>query len=123
MSAKKNFILVASIVCTACASNSVNAKAPAAPAKQSKKAVQATKLSPEDRALALVEQVKEVKTWEKEFGPKHFNPATQGRPGFEVEEHHGVVYVVNVFEDMPEHNVTFARYQVNVKTGSVKKVD
>ncbi|HEY9676958.1 MAG TPA: hypothetical protein V6C76_03075 [Drouetiella sp.] len=81
------------------------------------------KTSDEDRAINLVDRLKEVQAWKKEFGPKHFNPATNGRPGLAVEEHHGAVFTVQVFEDQPDHVVTFARYQVNVKTGSVKKED
>lgn len=120
MFAKTVFLIAASMMFTTCTSQTVHAKVVTTHAKPP---ARAAKVSPEERALALVEQVKEVKKWEKEFGPKGFNPATQGRPGFDVEEHHGSVYVINVFEDMPEHNVTFARYRVNVKTGSVKKVD
>lgn len=118
--AKKIFVVVASMILTASAWQTVYAKTAAGPSKHP---ARAARVSSEDRALALVEKVKEVKMWEKEFGPKGFNPSTQGRPGFNIEEHHGSVYVVSVFEDMPEHNVTFARYQVNVKTGRVQKVD
>ncbi len=118
--AKKILVVAASMVSIASASQTAYAKAPAG---HSKHPARAARVSSEDRALALVEKVKEVKMWEREFGPKRFNPSTQGRPGFNIEEHHGSVYVVNVFEDMPEHNVTFARYQVNVKTGRVQKVD
>lgn len=77
----------------------------------------------EDKAIALTEKTKEVRDWEKAFGPRGVNPATQGRPGFDIESHHGSVYVVHVFEDKPEQALTFARYQVNIKTGSVKKVE
>lgn len=77
----------------------------------------------EDKAIALAEKTKEVRNWEKAFGPRGVNPATQGRPGFDIESHHGSVYLVHVFEDKPEQALTFARYQVNIKTGSVKKVE
>lgn len=118
--AKKFFVVAVSMILITSASQTAYAKAPAG---HSKHPARAAKVSSEDRALALVEKVKEVKMWEKGFGPKGFNPSTQGRPGFNIEEHHGSVYVVNVFEDMPEHNVTFARYQVNVNTGHVQKVE
>ncbi len=83
----------------------------------------AKKLSLEDRAMDLVNKVTEVRKWENEFGAKRFNPNTGGRPGMSIEEHHGSLYVVHVFEDMPEHAVTFARYEVNVKTGRVHRLD
>ncbi len=120
MFARRILVIAASLVLSTFVTHTAHGKASTG---HPKRTAQFAKLSSEDRALALVEKVKEVQTWEKTFGPKGFNPGTQGRPGFSVEEHHGSMYVVNVFEDMPEHNVTFARYEVNLKTGSVKKLD
>jgi len=125
MAANKLSVFAVSMMLSTVVSQTVYAKAPALHSKQT--AAKAPKESAaelaEDRALALVEKVKEVQRWEKEFGPKRFNPKTNGRPGFNVEEHHGSVYLVNVFEDKPEQALTFARYEVNIKSGRVKKVD
>ncbi|MBI2810058.1 MAG: hypothetical protein HYX67_04420 [Candidatus Melainabacteria bacterium] len=121
MSAKKISVIAVSLMLLAFASQNVLAKAPAAHPKQA--AAKANKQLSGDRAIALVRQVKEVQDWENAFGPKHFNPATQGRPGFSIEEIHGSVYTINAFEDKPEQALTFARFEVNVKTGKVKKVE
>jgi|694.fasta_scaffold142691_2 hypothetical protein len=77
----------------------------------------------EGKAIALVEKTKEVRSWRKEFGPTGINSATNGKPAFDVESHHGSIYVVHVFEDKPEQALTFARYEANIKTGRVRKVD
>jgi hypothetical protein len=121
MSAKKVSALALSVMLLSFATPNVYGKAPAAHPKQA--AAKSNKDLAGERAVALVEQVKEVQVWEKEFGPNKFNPKTQGRPGFNIEEIHGAVYVVNAFEDKPEQALTFARFEVNVKTGKVKKID
>lgn len=77
----------------------------------------------EDKAISLVEKSKEVRAWEKQFGPTGVSPSTNGKPAFDVESHHGSIYVVHVFEDKPEQALTFARYEVNIKTGRITKVD
>ena len=128
MSGKKFSAIAASMMLFTFASQTVYGKALAVHSKQaavkaSNEPKESASQLAEDRALALVEKVKEVQRWEKEFGPKRFNPKTNGRPAFNVEEHHGSVYVVNVFEDKPEQALTFARYEVNIKSGRVKKVD
>lgn len=103
------------------------AKSSVLPAKRSSGSVKSPKKSAaeiaEDKAIALVEKTKEVRTWEKEFGPTGVSSSTGGKPAFDIESHHGSVYSVHVFEDKPEQALTFARYEVNIQTGRVKKVD
>lgn len=130
MSARNNLAVFSVVISFVFASQLANANNPAAPANTKRATVKsaaapkesAAELA-EDKAIALAEKVKEVRKWEKEFGPTGVNPATNGKPGFDVESHHGSIYVVHVFEDKPEQALTFARYEVNIKTGRVKKVD
>src|SRR3954468_14456546 len=102
MFSTKLFVIAASIILCTVNSQTALGKAQAVHSKRAaiKAAIKAPKETAadlaEDRALALVEKVKEVRMWEKEFGPKRFNDKTNGRPGFNVEEHHGSVYLVNV---------------------------
>ncbi|HEY9731912.1 MAG TPA: hypothetical protein V6C89_08370 [Drouetiella sp.] len=95
----------------------------AAVARKATKGKTSVSQNGEDKAISLVEKSREVRAWEKDFGPTGVSPATNGKPGFDIESHHGSIYVVHVFEDKPEQALTFARYEVNIKTGRLKKVD
>jgi hypothetical protein len=76
----------------------------------------------EDLAINLVNQTSDVKHWLNEFkGPNGTNPKTQGKPAWSIEEHKGNSYLVKVVEDMPDRQVTFAFYDVNIKTKKVSK--
>ncbi len=76
----------------------------------------------EDEAINLVNKENDVKQWLSEFkGPNGTNPKTEGRPAWRIEQHYGKIYVVHVLEDMPEHEVTFGFYDVNLKTKKVTK--
>lgn len=128
MSARNNLAVFSAVISFVFASQLAYANNSAAPASPKRATVNAAPRESaaelaEDKAIALAEKVKEVRKWEKEFGPTGVNPATNGKPGFDVESHHGSIYVVHVFEDKPEQALTFARYEVNIKTGRVKKVD
>jgi hypothetical protein len=121
MISKMLLVISAAVISLACNSVCAYGKAVPSHSRHASKAVK--KESDSDRAMDLVWKVKEVKVWLNEFGPKRFNPATSGHPAMGIEGHHGAVYIVNAFEDMPDHVVTFGRYEVNVNTGRVKKVD
>jgi uncharacterized protein YcnI len=76
----------------------------------------------EEKAIKLVNQKSEVKAWLKLFrGPGNTSPKTGGHPGWQVEPKKGDVVTVRVSEDMPERDVTFGFYDVNMKTGKVTK--
>jgi hypothetical protein len=78
--------------------------------------------SVEDKAIKLVNQKGEVKAWLKLFkGPGNTSPKTGGRPGWQVDGKRGDLVTVRVSEDMPERDVTFGFYDVNLKTGKVRK--
>jgi hypothetical protein len=76
----------------------------------------------EDKAINLVNQNREVKAWLKLFnGPGKTSPKTGGHPAWSVEGKKGNVVTVRVSEDMPERDLTFGFYEVNIKTGKVTK--
>ncbi len=136
MSSKNNLValvalslVLAGSTFSACAAKSQadSAKSSTPAAKHSPVSAKSPKKSAseiaEDKAIALVEKTKEVRIWEKAFGPSGVSSSTGGKPGFDIESHHGSVYSVHVFEDKPDQALTFARYEVNIQTGRVKKVD
>jgi hypothetical protein len=75
----------------------------------------------EDRAIALVLKRKEVQTWRKNFNGPEGTSRLGGREAYSVEGHEGEIYIVHVFEDLPDHVATFNWYEVNIRTGKVTK--
>ncbi len=75
-----------------------------------------------DQAIALVSNLPEVKAYMKLFsGPDNTSLKTGGKVGISVDSATPDGYVVWVFEDMPDHTATFARYDVDASSGKVTK--
>jgi hypothetical protein len=105
-------------------SPATKASATKAPATKSPTKTEAEKeaAKSEDEAISLVNKENDVKQWLSEFkGPNGTNPKTEGRPAWRIEQHYGKIYVVHVLEDLPESQVTFGFYDVNLKTKKVTK--
>ncbi|MES2213575.1 MAG: hypothetical protein V4473_01910 [Patescibacteria group bacterium] len=73
-----------------------------------------------DDAIGYVMRMPEVKQWMKLFnGSNGTNPSTGGRPAFMLDSETNDMYVVRVYENMPDHASTFGFYDVNKVNGRV----
>jgi hypothetical protein len=71
-------------------------------------------------AVEAVKQRKDVRDWLATFGgPEETSLVTGGRPVFALDGIEAGKYVIHVFEETADRNVTFNRYRVDIKTGYV----
>ncbi len=77
------------------------------------------KQTAENKAIAIVCQRKEIKEWIKELDVARKTNRATGKAAFDVSDHKGNVYTVQVFENRPDHTATFNWYEVDIKTGKV----
>ena len=79
----------------------------------------------EEIAISIIRDLPEVKKWINSFTePDGTSPKTGGFPVTRVDRVEGSVYVIQVFERVPDimstHAATFNWYEVNLETKEVK---
>ncbi|MBU6450148.1 MAG: nucleotidyltransferase family protein [Cyanobacteria bacterium REEB67] len=122
-----NFMLSAPVFAQAESKSKMQA-APAKTARSVKSAESATSVpSKEDRAIDLVWVRPEVKVWCKNFNGVDGVSKIGGHASVSAEpdsDHPGgKIYLVHVFEDLPDHIATFGWYTVDLRSGKVGKKD
>ncbi|PIR78100.1 MAG: hypothetical protein COU28_03505 [Candidatus Magasanikbacteria bacterium CG10_big_fil_rev_8_21_14_0_10_36_16] len=69
----------------------------------------------ETKAIDLVKNTSQVKTWLKQFSNTDgTSPVTGGRPVVALDSVNNNIYSIHVFESLTERNVTFNWYSVNL---------
>lgn len=80
----------------------------------------ATPVNSTSEAIALVNNLPDVKQWMAQFtGPNETSPKTGGVPVIEIDSETTSTYVVHAYESMSDHDATFNWYTVDKMTGTV----